>query len=573
MSWRVKGNTGTNAAMNYVGTTDNQPLAIRTNGAEKARLSANGELGIGTASPLFRLHVVAPGNFVGEDANGVSLAGTVPIMAQSDGTAVGILNSQGRPAFALNIDGNQGTINARGVPTLYDRFDGNWHPGISLRNGNVGIGTTTPDARLTVQADGGNGGPGSRAFQLRISGGSNPNNKLEIGYDTVGNFAVIGALTEGVAWRNIVLANNGGNVGIGTTTPQFKLEVRSGLPNQAALVAVGTGMFSALGGVKTAGDGFGVGGEARGAGAGIFGINRFGTGAGVQGQTQNTTTTSIGVVGFIGPDVPPWTPPALAVTGGLGVLGFSPTGSGVGGATSGQGPVGNGVEGFYGGVGAGAAIHGVASVTSAVAVYGYGPLHAAWFIGNVSVQGTITSSGKGFRIDHPLDPANRFLNHSSVESPDMMTIYNGYVVTDDDSRADILLPEYFEALNEDFKYQFTPIQQFAQVMLEREIENNRCVIRTDKPNVRVSWQVTGIRGDRYARMRRIEVEEEKTTAERDRYLHPELYESIRAGDTDAKPLGHLPRLLGSMENVSRPAPNAGELSTVGQVSPTGLSLP
>jgi len=85
--------------------------------------------------------------------------------------------------------------------------------------GNVGIGTLTPDSKLTVHDDGGDGSAGSRPAQIRIHGRTNPSNKLEIGYDTTGNFAVIGALTENVAWRNIILANNGGTVGIGTTIP------------------------------------------------------------------------------------------------------------------------------------------------------------------------------------------------------------------------------------------------------------------------------------------------------------------------------------------------------------------
>ncbi len=93
-------------------------------------------------------------------------------------------------------------------------------------NLNVGIGVTSPDSKLTVQADAGTGAANSRPAQIRLHGRTNPANKLEIGYDTTGNFAVIGALTEGVAWRNIALANNGGNVGIGVTNPLARLHVQ-----------------------------------------------------------------------------------------------------------------------------------------------------------------------------------------------------------------------------------------------------------------------------------------------------------------------------------------------------------
>ena len=84
------------------------------------------------------------------------------------------------------------------------------------------------------------------------------------------------------------------------------------------------------------------------------------------------------------------------------------------------------------------------------------------FLGNVNVSGTLVAAGKGFRIDHPKFPRTRFLNHSSVESPDMLTVYSGYVVTGQDSLAEIQLPDYFESLNADFKYQLTPVGQWRK---------------------------------------------------------------------------------------------------------------
>ena len=102
---------------------------------------ASGNVGIGTVQPLYRLHVVAPGGFGAEDSDGLSLAGNVPLIAQSNSTAIGIINGSGRQAFALNIDSNGGASNTRGVPTFYDKYDGGWHQCISLKNGSVGIGT------------------------------------------------------------------------------------------------------------------------------------------------------------------------------------------------------------------------------------------------------------------------------------------------------------------------------------------------------------------------------------------------------------------------------------------------
>jgi hypothetical protein len=143
--------------------------------------------------------------------------------------------------------------------------------------------------------------------------------------------------------------------------------------------------------------------------------------------------------------------------------------------------------------------------------------------GNLIVNGTLSKASGSFKIDHPLDPANKYLSHSFVESPDMMNIYNGNAVTDDRGEAEVVLPDYFEALNRDFRYQLTVIGQFAQAIVGTKIKNHRFTIRTDKPRVEVSWQVTGIRQDAYANAHRIPVEEDKPAVERGYYLHPELY--------------------------------------------------
>ncbi|MCC6559978.1 MAG: hypothetical protein IT478_01365 [Xanthomonadales bacterium] len=148
---------------------------------------------------------------------------------------------------------------------------------------------------------------------------------------------------------------------------------------------------------------------------------------------------------------------------------------------------------------------------------------AAQFVGNVDVSGTLSKGGGSFKIDHPLDPANQFLLHSFVESPDMMNVYNGNIVTDARGYATIDLPDWFEALNRDFRYQLTVIGSFARAMVAEEVQGNRFAIRTETPNTKVSWQVTGIRKDRWAEKNRIPVEVQKAPAERGKYLHPELY--------------------------------------------------
>jgi trimeric autotransporter adhesin len=87
----------------------------------------------------------------------------------------------------------------------------------------------------------------------------------------------------------------------------------------------------------------------------------------------------------------------------------------------------------------------------------------------------------------------------------------------------VQMPEWFESLNRDFRYQLTVIGQFAQAIVASEMANHSFTIQTDKPNVKVSWQVTGIRQDAWANAHRIPVEQLKSEKERGLYLHPELF--------------------------------------------------
>lgn len=141
----------------------------------------------------------------------------------------------------------------------------------------------------------------------------------------------------------------------------------------------------------------------------------------------------------------------------------------------------------------------------------------------VNIPGTLTKASGSFRIDHPLDPTNKYLFHSFVESPDMMNIYNGNITTDENGDATVELPGYFEALNRDFRYQLTVIGTFAQAIIAEEISGNRFKIKTDKPNVKVSWQVTGVRKDAFAEQNRIKVEVEKPVGEKGKLQNPEAF--------------------------------------------------
>lgn len=149
---------------------------------------------------------------------------------------------------------------------------------------------------------------------------------------------------------------------------------------------------------------------------------------------------------------------------------------------------------------------------------------AAYFIGDVAVAGTLAKSAGSFKIDHPLDPENKWLSHSFVESPDMMNIYNGIAILNSQGEATVQMPGWFEALNKDFRYQLTAIGgPGPDLYISKEVKNNEFSIAGGKPGLKVSWQVTGIRKDTYAEKHRIKVEEDKLPVEQGKYKHPALF--------------------------------------------------
>jgi len=156
----------------------------------------------------------------------------------------------------------------------------------------------------------------------------------------------------------------------------------------------------------------------------------------------------------------------------------------------------------------------------------YGSCSAGWagyFTGDCRVTGTFDNSKSAMRIDHPLDPENKILEHAYINSPEMLTVYSGNVATNANGEAVVSLPDYFESLNKDFRYQLTVIGSFAQAIIKDKISNNQFVVATSEPNVEVSWQVTGVRADAYARSNPVTVEQEKQTEEKGYYINPEAF--------------------------------------------------
>jgi hypothetical protein len=275
-------------------------------------------------------------------------------------------------------------------------------------------------------------------------------------------------------------------------------------------------------------------------GAAVVGSNTS-IGTGVYGYSLTTTNGFVGAssseAGVLG-----------ASSAGNGVLGTSGTGYGVSGYS--QANIGTygrsrGSIGVYGTsdqyLGAYFTSPSVLALfaysPSGTGLYAAGSPTAASFAGNVSVSGTLSKGGGSFLIDHPQDPANKNLSHSFVESPDMKNIYDGVVQLDSKGEASVTLPAWFESLNSDFRYQLTAIGGAApNLYLAQKIQNNQFTIAGGVANTEVSWQVTGIRQDAWAKAYRIPVEADKPASQKGQYHYPELY-----GEPKEKAIGYHPQ--------------------------------
>jgi hypothetical protein len=362
--------------------------------------------------------------------------------------------------------------------------------------GNVGIATTAPTATFDVNGT------------ARVRGNATVNGSL--GANNV-SASTMAATTSGPAIVGTMSSANNNAAAI----------------TGAATASGDSGFTFGVWGTSASNQGRGVVGQSSGnAGVGVIGeITSGGTGIGVQGKALpggsgqgvwGESYASAGSSGY-GPD-------------GVDGIAHNNAGSGVFGTnldTNGNGVYG--VGNAFGVIGQSSSPSGsgggFANFSTGDALFTYNQTGgwAAFFDGDVDVDGNLSKAGGSFKIDDPLDPANKYLYHSFVESPDMMNIYNGNAATDAQGNAVVQLPEWFETLNRDFRYQLTVIGQFSQAIVASKVANHQFTIKTDKPNVEVSWQVTGIRQDAWANAHRIPVEVPKAQRDRGLYLHPELF--------------------------------------------------
>jgi len=331
-----------------------------------------------------------------------------------------------------------------------------------------------------------------------------------IGNSTISESSGVVTLTGGFSTSGDTSV--GGNLNVagsltGTTAALSTLTLTGSLSGTTASFAgssslggnLGSFVNNADGGTGVSGTGGATGGNGDVGGNGVIGLggNASGDtsrgGAGIAGQggidTSSTGVAGAGLIGFGGG--------ASSSLGGAGVLaqgGASDTGRGGDGidATPGTGAGGTGLAGH--------------------------------FSGDIQVTGTIFAGVKDFMIDHPLDPANKYLYHTSVESSEMLNLYAGNAILGAGGEIAVQLPEWFDAENTDFRYQLTAIGVPAPgLYIAGEIHDRQFVIAGGQPGMKVSWQVTAVRQDAYAKAHPLEVEVMKPERERGRYIHPELY--------------------------------------------------
>lgn len=317
-----------------------------------------------------------------------------------------------------------------------------------------------------------------------------------------------------------------------TTMPIGSTGVFASGTSQGVYGAGGTGVFgkgSNFGvrgdggstGVGVRGDGFSSGLYGyNGGGNGVFGQSGSSTGNGVSGSGSNTgvrgEADNFGVYGVAsgtansGSHYGVYGISSTTATGGshYGVYGY-----GVDSASNGYGVYGTGSwMGVYG------------KSLNYIGIYGEGPDAAGYFEGYVRVTGTFEAATKYFKIDHPLDPANKYLYHTSVESPDMLNLYNGLVTLDAQGEATVEMPDWFEALNRDFRYQLTALDNAGpNLHIASRLKDRQFKIGGGLAGQEVSWMVTGIRQDAYAKAHPSPVEQEKSSDKKGKYLHPELF--------------------------------------------------
>lgn len=482
--WDLSGNAL--AGGEFLGTTSTDALDIRSDNVERMRIQDDGQVtvnfGAGLSGAGDQFAAFGPFAVNGYTTNGFGVYG----QAQAGGIGV--------YGFASDTFGVFGDVTTGsgvfGLATSGEGVRGEAGSGIA----SLGISTSNSGVQGQSTTAAGVVGFGSTYGTLGIvTGGVGAQGQATTG-DGVRGFStsaegVYGQSTSGIGvWGRS--SNNTGYGGYFFNSGTLSHGVVATGNNGTAIIIPGTGAGATASGEFIGSLGYANNGNSNGVigtanGNLTFFTNPYGNGSGVAG-----TGDDMGVYGY------------GAFTNSIGVMGDGGTVAG-----------GEGVDGL--------GYIGVAGYTTNV-IFGYG----VYSFGDLGTTGNTYATGiKFFRMDHPLDPANKYLRHASIESNEILNLYRGKEIFDANGKAIVELPDYFDAINKNASYQLTPIgAAMPNLFIEKEIENGTFVIAGGVAGKKVSWQLTAERNDPYLQQnpehRVMEVDKGN---ERGTYLTPELY--------------------------------------------------
>lgn len=268
LAWNLNGNAGTNPNTNFLGTTDNQPLVIRTNNAEALRVTAAGAVGIGTSTPTAQLQAVSNsqnaivGTANGATGDGVQGSSTNGNGVDASGGQTGVSASGGQNG--VSTSGTQNGVITNGGQDGVLANGGK--DGVESRGTSIGVfgGSDTSIGVLGNSGNSTNAG-GTRGVVGTLNGGSCPG-VYAVGGCSGANDAVVGSSDTGIG----MLANSGTPGNAGTRGLVGTLNTGS-CPDQ-----VGNGY--AVGGCGGNATNGGTGVEAISGNDGVFAISHHGSG-------------------------------------------------------------------------------------------------------------------------------------------------------------------------------------------------------------------------------------------------------------------------------------------------------
>ncbi|MCB2219861.1 MAG: hypothetical protein KQI35_05640 [Bacteroidetes bacterium] len=402
---------------------------------------------------------------------------------------------------------SMGTTQLLSVPySLHSNGSNDWiRDGNNLyssNSGDIGIGTNVPNAKLDVLGGTNtailatssdsyaiNGKSSGSAAAGVIGQGQTANSWGVYGYNGYGGIAVRGYSAGG--WAGFFAGDGyfSENVGIGTITPTYKLEV-----NGTTLIGTTS-----------------KGLRMRNTGT-LVDIESLGTGLALNYQTGENTIMNV-------------------ISGRVGIGTTSPTGK--------LEVQSNYIDAVYGKSENSTGVHGYSD--NSIGVWGqsisntgvYGTTDnpnnfAGYFVGKVNVTGTLSKGAGSFLIDHPLDPENKLLRHNFVESPENLLIYRGKAALNSNGEAVVEMPEYFQALTkeDEASIHLTSVGRPFLTGAEWNSDYSAIIIYGDN-NREVFWEVLADRDDPVIHELGQPVEEEKggdnKFCEKGKLLYPKAY--------------------------------------------------